>query len=337
MLRFLGGVRLILRSVLSLDTILRLAPDVLETTRGSRYRADEQATDLASFHPDDRRVLVFLYALLDELETVVRPSSPGTPQSSEPLAAFLARHDLSDVIAQVRTLGTHDERLAATIHDVRGGALTTLFVQLARSRRAPIRADIVHAIHLGARDHMKMMRNVVRDLDAPARERDLSPIPHSLGDLVNAMREFTGMVGDERVVVTVDARAEGTIAESCVEVSAIDRVVYNLLNNAVRYTNHPEVNAWVVPLVGDLRVVVANRVSEEQRARLHEALTRDPSAIFGAFTTSGSGHGLRIVSDLVGRAYGISGAESLTRGGHVGARLLDDAFLTWFHWPLSGA
>ncbi len=282
-------------------------------------------------------MVVYLYALLAELESVVRPSSAGSPESGEALAAFLGRYDLADLISQIRTLGTHDERLASSIHDIRGGALTTLFVQLARAGRGPYRAELARAIHLGTRDHMKMMRNVVRDLDAFARERDLSLIPHSLGDLVNAICEFTGTVGDECVVVKVDARAEGTIAESCVEVSAIDRAVYNLLNNAVRYTNHPEIHVWLVPLPRDLRVVVANLVSEAHQAALREALARDPSAPFGTFTTSGSGHGLRIVADLVGRAYGISTVEALTQGGHVGTALHGEVFLSWFHWPLGGA
>jgi hypothetical protein len=48
-------------------------------------------------------------------------------------------------------------------------------------------------------------------------------------------------------------------------------------------------------------------------------------------------NGLRIVSELVGRAYGVPSTEAMTKGGYVGAKIVDDGFVGWFHWPLSGA
>jgi hypothetical protein len=42
------------------------------------------------------------------------------------------------------------------------------------------------------------------------------------------------------------------------------------------------------------------------------------------------------VADLVSRAYGVE-PNRLTGGHYVGAKLVDDEFVTWFHWPLSGA
>ncbi|CAN5881683.1 hypothetical protein BH11MYX4_BH11MYX4_54740 [soil metagenome] len=87
----------------------------------------------------------------------------------------------------------------------------------------------------------------------------------------------------------------------------------------------------------DLRVTVANAVAPEQRAVVEATLAGNPAALHGSFTTSGSGHGLRIVSDLVSRAYGVASTESLVSDGYVGAKVIDDAFVTWFPWPLAGA
>jgi len=39
----------------------------------------------------------------------------------------------------------------------------------------------------------------------------------------------------------------------------------------------------------------------------------------------------------VSRAYGVASTEALVSDGYVGAKVLDDLFVTWFHWPLAGA
>jgi signal transduction histidine kinase len=212
-----------------------------------------------------------------------------------------------------------------------------LFVQLARVERIPWRGDLGRALFIAARDQMKMMRNVVADLDPVSRARDLSFLPHSLFDVARAMRDFTGTVAGQRVVVDVDCPADAVIAESCVECSAIDRVAYNLLNNAVRYADGPTIDAWLITLAHDLRVVIANSVSAEQRATVAEVVASGAAPLFGTFTTSGSGYGLRIVSELVGRAYGVASVDTLVGQGYLGASIVEESFVTWFHWPLSGA
>lgn len=127
------------------------------------------------------------------------------------------------------------------------------------------------------------------------------------------------------------------IADRCMECAAVDRAAYNLLNNAARHAARPRIAARLVALETDLRVAVANAISPEQRARLVALLAEDPAALFGSYTTTGSGHGLRIVSELVGRAYGVPSVKVLTEGGYVGTRVVEDGFVAWFHWPLSGA
>lgn len=323
---------------LSLETISQLAPPVLENYRGTRYRADEQAIELATFTPEDRPIVIAVYALLQALEEVVRGG--GELDDPAPLRAFVAQHDIGELVNRVRRLGAQhqdDEHTAEAIHDIRGGALTALFVQLLRLERVPYRNEMARAIFIATRDHMKMMRSVVRDLDPVARERDLAFRPHSLGELARALRDFTATAGTESVSVTVDCAADGIIAESCVECAAIDRVAYNLLNNAARYADRPTITAWLVTLDHDLRVAIANSISEKQRAVVAEQLASDGASLFGAFTTSGSGYGLRIVSELVGRAYGVASVETLVKDGYVGAKVIEDTFVTWFHWPLAGA
>jgi len=63
-------------------------------------------------------------------------------------------------------------------------------------------------------------------------------------------------------------------------------------------------------------------------------LAEDRSALFGGFTTGGTGLGLRIAADLVGRAYGVP-HEMLPYDEYVGAKLVGRTFVSWFHWPLA--
>lgn len=320
---------------LSPAVIEQLAPARLENFRSTRYQAEEQAVALSTFAADDRDVVLALYAMLRDLEDVLGES--GTLDDAAPLLAFAARHPLSELVHRLQRIGLQsraDPRLAETIHDIRGGALSALFVNLARVGRVRFERTMSRGLFLIVRDHMKMMRNVVLDLDSAARERDLSPRPHSLGELAVALREFTATVDEQSVVVEVDCTDERVIAESCVECAAIDRVAYNLLNNAARYTDRPAISAWLVTSMTDLRVVIANSISGERHAVVAELLARDPAALFGGFTTTGSGHGLRIVCELVSRAYGVASTETLLERGYVGARVIDDSFVIWFHWPL---
>jgi len=320
---------------LSTDQVLSLAPVLLENRRASRYRADEQAIASSDLGAVDFATVTALYAMLGELE------ESGADPSADPAAplAVAARHDLDGLLQRVRRLGAErsSPRVASAVHDLRGGALTTLFVHLGRLRRLPERADTRRSLLLGARDHRKMMRNVVLDLDATARARDLAFLPHSLVELARTLRAFAGVVRGEPIVVDVESATDAVIAESCVECAAIDRVAYNLMNNAVRHADRPEISVSLRTSDHDLQVTVANAIAPEQRTLVAAKLGRDPAALHGSFTTTGSGQGLQIVSDLVSRAYGVASTEALVSDGYVGAKVLDDLFVTWFHWPLAGA
>lgn len=325
--------------LLPLETIYALAPTPLENRRTTRYRGDDQALELQRFGSANAATVAALYTFLAELARILEQDL----EDPAALLAFVARHDLGALTHRLRQLAAdkHDERqdnaLAEAIHDIRGGAMTALMLQLARLGRVPYRADLGRALSIYARDHMKMMRNVVSDLDAEGRARDLALLPHSLTDLAQAMASYTGALGEQPIAVDVSCTATATIADSCVECSAIDRVAYNLLNNAARHVDQPHIAAWLVVLESDLRVVVANSIAASQRAVLVELLAKGSQDLFGSFTTSGSGYGLRIVRELVGRAYGVPTLDALLDGGYVGAKVLEQGFVSWFHWPLSGA
>ena len=316
------------------EQIASLAQPSLPNQRTSRYRGEEQAVELEALPESDRALVRHLYETLQELASIVSGVA-----DLPALHAFSSRDDVADLVHRLRRLGERvdDDVLAAAVHDIRGGALTALFLQLARARRAVPSDDLGRSLAIMARDHLKMMRSVVKDLDPDRRVRDLALRPHSLQELGQALREFTAEVGGERVSIDLECDTAVDVTESCVECAAVDRAAYNLLNNAVRHTDRADVGVWLLTLGTDLRVAFANHVSAERRAQLEALLETDPAVLFGAYSSTGSGYGLRIVSDLVGRAYGVPSLGTLTSHGYIGVKLAGEYVISWFHWPLAGA
>ncbi len=324
------------RVVLDAESLPQHIRANLESFRSVRYRSEEQAVALDSFAPEERATIRAIYDFLSALHRVLE--EPSALDSCEALVAFTRDHDPSALIHAARRLGRDgaSEHVSAALHDIRGGALTALFVQLARASSEVGIGERTRAIAVAARDHMKIVRNVVLDVDPPARQRDLAEIPHSLAELATALGGFTAKVGDREIFTAVRSEGEAAvIAERCVECAAVDRAAYNLLNNAAVHTTGSVVDVWLTPRDGNLCVAVANAVSQAQATLLEETLAGDSTTLFGNFTTTGSGHGLRIVCDLVARAYGITTVERLAKSGYVGAKVVDDVFLGWFHWPLA--
>ena len=84
----------------------------------------------------------------------------------------------------------------------------------------------------------------------------------------------------------------------------------------------------------DLRFVVMNRVAPEHRERLEADLGEELSSVFaGGYTTGGHGLGLRICGDFVVHGYGLPSLHTALDDGYLGAKLVRDTFVAWFHWP----
>ena len=84
----------------------------------------------------------------------------------------------------------------------------------------------------------------------------------------------------------------------------------------------------------DLRFVVMNRVTPAHRERIHADLGDRLDGVFASdYTTGGHGLGLRIVGDFVTHGYGLPSLRVALNDGYLGARLVRDTFVAWFHWP----
>jgi signal transduction histidine kinase len=322
------------------DTLYDLAPTALPNLRVRRYHGDDLCLPLAAFTSADAERLRLLYGFLQELLGVLTPAG-AAPATPAPLHALLKRQPPEAVVELARAFGQESfaadpsPRMAKTIHDLRGGGLTPLLGQLQLAGMFGVEPQAMNTLYFLVRDHLKIMRNALLGLDDDARQRDLLPKLHGTDLIVQKWQGSTVHYAGHAVKLEVDCRQQTAISECCVEFGALDRILYNLLNNAARHAASDAVRLVVLPvpeLAGDnLRFVLLNDVSPKDRDYLGSI---ELGTLFNERTsTTGSGYGLAIVKEFVGHAFGLQSEADAVRKGYLGARLLGGAFAVWFHWP----
>ncbi len=341
-------------------TLLGLAPTHLANYRKLRYQGDGLCVELPRFTVRDRALLTRLYQALTELLYAIADASASDAQRWTAVSAWMQRYELDKLIDEVRELGLtsdsegSDEELAKTLHDVRGGALSSLFGRLQMLDYLPREESQLKALFVQTRDHLKIMRNAVVGLDDPRRDADRKPKAHAMRLMLDKWQDATvGPNWHTRPVrMEIDCRYEGALTECCMESAAVDRIFYNLAANACRYAADERLEMAIFPVPeppGDcLRFVLSNRVSEADEARLRATIRAGGTdsvdrgtgkSLFVLFepevSSTGSGFGLTVVADFVAGAFGLADREQALRERYVGAILDGQTFRVWFHWPLA--
>ena len=342
------------------DLLLALAPLRLPNHRRVRYVADDLCVRLDRLAAHDQTILRRLYERLTELLCTIVDTATTDAQKWEAVQGWIARHDLEIFIDEVRELGlaSHEqnptEMLAKAMHDVRGGALSSLLGRLQLLNRLRTTPGGLNVLFVQARDHLKVMRSAVVGLDEPRREADRKPKAHAMQLMLDKWQDaVVGPKWSERPVrLQIDCRYEGPLTECCLESAAIDRIFYNLSANACRHAAADRLEMVIFPVPeppGDcLRFVLSNRVGEEDAARLRatiqtgEADSKDRGvglSLLKLFepgvSATGSGFGLTVVADFVAGAFGLRDRTEALRERYVGAILDGQTFRVWFHWPMA--
>jgi hypothetical protein len=193
---------------------------------------------------------------------------------------------------------------------------------------------VKQAVYL-ARDHAKMMRNIMPDLDAAVREADEGAKLHAIGEFVRKWDGFQFELPNKTVQIHAHSEFDGYVTSRCLETSAVDRIVYNYINNAARFAADSQVRFTVIPVPGTelTRWVVENTISVEHRLWLEQEVKGDLSKLFrGGHTYGGNGVGLNNCTNFVSTSFGINNDEALAQG-YLGAKLLQSTYYAWFHWP----
>ena len=325
---------------LSLDQLAALVP-ANNIRHGSASRGEVVSVAVGDLEANDGETIRALYRLLEDILATVGQRRDIAVASA--VRELLAEHRWADLLPRISALGARlDPRTASplvrkALHDIRGGGLPALVMHLDAVLEDDVEAEDIGRIHVLCRDQRKIIRNAIPNLDPEGYARDLEPRAHTT-ELLDKWSTGTYRAGDRTAELHLRCKFEGAISECCMEFATLDRVVYNLINNAARFSADGHVGLSVLAIrpdeETDLRIVVTNRVDPDQKERIAEDLGSEVSRVFqGGYTTGGTGLGLRICADVVCDGYSLSSVQSALDRGYLGARVMGDHFVAWFHWP----
>ena len=308
----------------------------LPVERALRYEGDGFSLPLDAFAPEQQSTLRRFYHAVKRVGDLYRPSAADTARIARELHAL----DADGLVGAARDLaraaqgrnGAAPPVLVRVFHDVCGGALPPLAA--AAARRVGTAAALLGAAAC-ARDHARILRNAVGDLDPAGRRADDEPRVHTAEGYV---RRWDGAVmptedGREVRVAVASSFPVGVAARGR-EAAAIDRVLYDHLTNAARFAKSDEVRLTLSPAgVGLVRWGVSNLLDDDQREWLRRTTGGDPRRLYrGGLTRGGRGHGLAACAEVVATAFGLPTAWEAVEKGYLGAAV-GDRYEAWFHWP----
>ena len=328
----------------SRDELMALVPPEAIHHRTQHYIGDSVAVSRARVAPADAAVIQRLYEFLGGLYGLVAPRLDGGAAAIAALAEFLRATDFEGLAQAVGRLGATLDATAVPIdlrmvyHDVRGGGLPALLLHLDAAACGEAQTEDLERIFVLSRDQLKIIRNAIPDLDPRGYAHDLEDRAHTTDLLRAKWSTPVYRVGEVEVELSLECDFDGTVSERCMEFAALDRVIYNLVNNAARFAADRRVLLRIFPIrpgaETDLRFVVVNSVTPEHRERIHADLGERLDRVFeSSYTTGGHGLGLRIVGDFVTHGYALPSLRAALEDGYLGARLVRDSFVAWFHWP----
>lgn len=308
--------------------------------RIERYGGTGISWSIQKLAPIDRDAIVTFYEKVGSLMTLESWGTDDSAAQRNELKKWANEEGWQQCWRNMAALGpesyirvNEQKQLRQVIHDLRGGPVTTLVMSMSILLNG---GDVdSRYIWLLARDVRKIARNCFPDLDLETYALDSRENAHSVRLIGEKWSRVTRGGG-----VEVHMDFQGSIANSCVEFSALDRTLYNLMNNAIRESSSETepVKLYIVtetnqPEVEDVRIWIRNPIDEIQYEELTTKFGADLSDLFLTnFSTTGSGIGMQIVCDFVGKAYGVSARRALEMR-IAGIRLERTHFNVWFHWP----
>jgi hypothetical protein len=325
--------------------LIGLAPTHLPSYWSGRFTAENERRSLRDFSSRDQVVLRQIYETLSTFFESLKPGYLDIDRFRKLIGEFVAAGEVDALVGAMQEFGTSTiqagERpgIERTIHDLRGGAFQALSIHLELYHDQD-EGHGLHSIYFLLRDHLKIMRNGVCDLDPERFAADESPLDHDALLLVEKWSQAEFLGATRPVQIKLDCRFTGTLCESCLEFSTLDRIIYNLMNNAAKYSCDGVVNFYMLPIPqaapASVRFVFCNALEPSHRSKLEETFDGHLREIFrGGFTTGGNGLGLRICADFCRQAYGISDFQVASDGGYFGADWISGRFAAWFHWPVA--
>ncbi len=322
------------------EIYLNLASTDLQNNRSIRYDGGGFSISFNDMVAEDISLVMRLYQSLKSIYDLWLYMSENP--NYQLLRTHLTQLCSTEFITEARAIGNttynvdkSTPKLRKAFHDIRGGALSSLTGYAKLIPRLPEDDTLVRKAVFLARDHAKMMRNILPDLDIPIRAADESAKLHRIREFVDKWDQVTVEMEGKYVQVLVESNVECYITNRCLESSAVDRVLYNYINNAIRFSAGESIGLSVIRVNNSIiRWVVKNEITHEQKMWLQENLDNELSKLFqGGYTKGGQGIGLSNCSDLVSSSFGLSVSQAI-ESGYLGAKILNNTYYAWFHWPI---
>lgn len=325
-------------------------PRYLTVMRRGRYHAQDIELSLYDVPLKARRAIRKLYRHLVELTYLLRPwlDNPDFPttMAEKRLRTFVLTAKWSQMIgalAEVTPTQTQIDsaRVHRVIHDLRGGALSSLSLYLQLAESGDLHAqDIPHMVLL-ANDHAKMLRTAISDLDRIRYTRDELFMPQPIDAVVQAWRSVHYRIDSgQSAYVTCNSTVYGYIADSVIELAALERVLYNLVNNAVRHIARGDVAVsidYVNESQENVRFSVCNELTTAQVDQLVALTNNQPEQlVLLPLSTTGSGLGLGICADIVAHVFQ-SDVDEIIRQRYFAVSWSGERFCVSFVWPMVSA
>lgn len=322
--------------------LLDLAPSDLVVRRKDRFDGGGYSVPLNRFVPED------VSRILQTYNTVKRIYDLWLYMRETPnyrlLREAILRVGDNDFLTMVQSIGVHtyqagenDPLIHKVVHDIHGGSLVGLTGYAALLQQNPDKALYIRKSVFLARDHAKMMRNAVENLDPDVRAADESIKIHSITDYIDKLDDIRFHMASKQVEIELDCQFHGNISNRCLETSAIDRILYNFINNAARFAHDDKVVVTIFPINEQIvRWVISNRISEEHKEWLAEnAPAANMKELFQrGVTRGGRGLGLSTCADFISSCFGVHPPEKAVEDGYLGMQIVDDHIHAWFHWPM---
>jgi signal transduction histidine kinase len=326
----------------SFPTYQNLAPSNLRVYRDVRYEGGGFELALDAFAERDRDTIRLIYERTKHLydSWLYMQGIPHFPT----LLPVLQRMADPDFFTAVSQLGVHSAEshgsppIRKALHDIRGGGMTALtgFAQLWEHTDtiSQDEENMFKQVVFIARDHAKLMRNILPDLDPVIRSADESRRLHLIEGFVEKWDGFVYRQKERKVQVSVYTDMKGYITSRCLETSSLDRILLNFMNNAARFSADQQIKLTIYESQpGILRWVIENAITPQHKAWLLEHVGTELDSLFhGGYTRGGNGIGLSSCADIVGASFGVSSDQAI-QDKMLGASLSEKSYIAWFHWP----
>jgi signal transduction histidine kinase len=314
-----------------------IAPINLRSMHTTRYDGTGFSATLEDFSPIDVQILKTIYEQIKAVYDLWLYMKDA-PQY-QLLQPIIEQFTSGDIVLLGKQLGetTQDpsQHLQKILHDIRGGALTTMISYAHRISKMNMYGDVefMRSFVFLARDQTKMMRSAIDDIDSITRAADERFRIHSIYDYVKKWNGFVyPSANHQNITVKVQCFFEGNITTCCLEASALDRVVYNYINNALRFAASDTITLTILPIGNVLRWVVENLISSDNVLWQKQNIGTNWQELYkGGITNGGHGIGLANCADIVAASFNISSANAIEEG-YVGATVIDSTYYGWFHW-----